>query len=234
MKGGAMSTIRKCMQISRVFSRSSVVVTTTGVAALAFAAAAPADTYKPVITQDVSANNCYPECVGQLVRFTTTGDNVQVGLTSDGSGNCARAVALLEFDGKYDRSRLVGPGWGQPPFTRDLAPGRHELVVRYTSLSDCKAEPAGYRATLQVDELVRAAPAPAPEAPPAPKLATVISDVDVYNQKNEPDGAGNVIGILRQGTKVQLAGTCAPSSWCQVSGPNVPGGNGWVWGHLQF
>lgn len=64
--------------------------------------------------------------------------------------------------------------------------------------------------------------------------ATVTSDVDVYDKKNEPDGAGQVVGILRAGTQVQLAGSCAPSSWCQVSGPNVPGGWGWVWGHLQF
>ncbi len=81
--------------------------------------------------------------------------------------------------------------------------------------------------------------APEPKAPPpgqAPKqTATVVGeDVDVYNVKNEPDGAGQVIGLLRVGTQVELVGGCAPSSWCQVSGANVPTGNGWVWGHLQF
>jgi hypothetical protein len=70
-------------------------------------------------------------------------------------------------------------------------------------------------------------------APTAP-TATVAADVDVYNAKNEPDGAGNVVGILRQGGVVTLPGDCAPESWCEVSGDAVPGGQGWVWGHLNL
>ena len=62
--------------------------------------------------------------------------------------------------------------------------------------------------------------------------ATVAGDVDVYNAKNEPDGAGQVVGILREGGAVKLMGGCAPESWCEVSGDVVPGGRGWVWGHL--
>ncbi|MDQ8732841.1 SH3 domain-containing protein [Bradyrhizobium sp. LHD-71] len=69
---------------------------------------------------------------------------------------------------------------------------------------------------------------------PGTATATVIGDVDVYNNKNEPDGAGQVVGTLAAGTQVQLVGNCRPEDWCQVSGPNVPGGTGWVWGHLQF
>ena len=70
----------------------------------------------------------------------------------------------------------------------------------------------------------------------APKLptASVAADVDVYNAKNEPDGAGQVVGILRQGGDVTLVGGCAPESWCEVSGDAVPGGHGWVWGHLNL
>jgi hypothetical protein len=64
--------------------------------------------------------------------------------------------------------------------------------------------------------------------------ATVAADVDVYTAKNEPDGAGQVVGILRQGGTVTLAGNCAPESWCEVSGDAVPGGHGWVWGHLNL
>lgn len=65
------------------------------------------------------------------------------------------------------------------------------------------------------------------------KLATVTGeDVDVYNAKNEPDGAGQVVGMLRVGTQVQPMGSCAPESWCQVTLPN--GSAGWVWGHLQL
>lgn len=71
---------------------------------------------------------------------------------------------------------------------------------------------------------------PVPSAP----NATVAADVDVYNAKNEPDGAGQVVGILRQGGAVKLVGDCAQESWCEVSGDVVPGGHGWVWGHLNL
>ncbi len=64
--------------------------------------------------------------------------------------------------------------------------------------------------------------------------ATVAADVDVYTAKNEPDGAGQVVGFVRQGDQVNLLTDCAPESWCQVSGMTVPGGRGWVWGHLNL
>ena len=68
----------------------------------------------------------------------------------------------------------------------------------------------------------------------SPPTAMVISDVDVYNAKNEPDGAGQIVGVLPVGTRVNLVGDCAPSSWCEVSGDSlpVPGQHGWIWGHL--
>ncbi|MEU9720870.1 hypothetical protein [Streptomyces sp. NPDC047976] len=81
-------------------------------------------------------------------------------------------------------------------------------------------------------------PPPPPQNPPPKqekRTATVTGeDVDVYNVKNEPEGSGQVIGILRVDQQVELVGDCAPESWCQVAGENVPGGNGWVWGHLKF
>jgi hypothetical protein len=72
----------------------------------------------------------------------------------------------------------------------------------------------------------------------------VISDVDVYDVKNVPDGAGKVIGILKAGRQVKFATdnglpagpgtTCNPMDWCHVVIPELPAGNGWVWGHLNF
>ncbi|WP_158839002.1 CAP domain-containing protein [Streptomyces sp. NRRL S-1022] len=54
---------------------------------------------------------------------------------------------------------------------------------------------------------------PGQASPPTKRMATVAGeDVDVYNVKNEPDGAGRVIGILRVGQQVQLVGSCAPES----------------------
>ena len=73
-----------------------------------------------------------------------------------------------------------------------------------------------------------------PEVVPT-NLATVVGeDVDVYDAKNEPDGAGQVIGMLRVSDTVSPAGGCTPDSWCEVSGDAVPGGRGWVWGHLEL
>jgi hypothetical protein len=88
------------------------------------------------------------------------------------------------------------------------------------------------------------APAPPPSAPPPPPAstpppapawrppirpantqATVTADVDVYDV---PGGNGNVIGTLRKGQQVQLAGSCNKNDWCQVVD------QGWVWGNLQF
>jgi len=72
----------------------------------------------------------------------------------------------------------------------------------------------------------------APIVPPAATpVATVTSDVDVYDV---PGGNGNKIGILRSGRKVNLVGSCKPQDWCQVAGADVPSGKGWVWGNLQF
>jgi hypothetical protein len=73
-----------------------------------------------------------------------------------------------------------------------------------------------------------------PELVPT-RMATVVGeDVDVYSAKNEPDGAGQVVGMLRVSDTVSLEGVCAPDSWCEVSGDAVPGGRGWVWGHLKL
>ena len=65
-----------------------------------------------------------------------------------------------------------------------------------------------------------------PAAPAAPPIATVISDVDIYDS---PGGNGNKIGILRSGRQVPLVGSCKPNDWCDVVIPELPGGSGWVW-----
>lgn len=61
-------------------------------------------------------------------------------------------------------------------------------------------------------------------------LATVNADVDVYDQPN--GDAGTMIGTLRKGTQVNLVkgGGCPADDWCQITGTNVPNGNGWAWG----
>ena len=70
-------------------------------------------------------------------------------------------------------------------------------------------------------------------------MATVTGDVDVYNiaadEVPEEDGVvGAKIGMLRAGQQVELGGPCNPNDWCKVLSSELPGGNGFVWGHLQF
>jgi hypothetical protein len=65
-----------------------------------------------------------------------------------------------------------------------------------------------------------------PPGPPAQAVATVTSDVDVYDA---PGGNGNKIGILRSGRQVKLVGSCKPNDWCDVVIPELPAGSGWVW-----
>jgi hypothetical protein len=60
-----------------------------------------------------------------------------------------------------------------------------------------------------------------PEDAAAQRGVTVNGDVDLYDV---PDGVGNIIGMLRQGTTVQLVEPCR-EGWCHVQ-------NGWVWGEF--
>jgi hypothetical protein len=79
-------------------------------------------------------------------------------------------------------------------------------------------------------------PAAPPERPIAPigktHGATVTNDVDLYDVKNVPDGAGKVIGMLPAGAVVTLLGSCNPQDWCNVKTDQA--GTGWVWGNLQL
>jgi hypothetical protein len=65
-----------------------------------------------------------------------------------------------------------------------------------------------------------------PQPPPAQAVATVTSDVDIYDA---PGGNGNKLGILRSGRQVKLVGNCKPNDWCNLVIPELPGGSGWVW-----
>ena len=55
---------------------------------------------------------------------------------------------------------------------------------------------------------------------PVTQMATIISDVDLYDV---PGGVGRVIGVLRRGQQYPFGG-CRSDRWCQLTGV------GWVWG----
>jgi len=82
-------------------------------------------------------------------------------------------------------------------------------------------------------------PAPQQPAPPEKKMATVTGDVDVYNIAHDDvdtgDGVvGAKIGTLRTGQRVEIGDPCNPNGWCKVLAPELPGGNGFVLGHIQL
>lgn len=140
------------------------------------------------------------------------------------------ATYVLKVQGCTESLDFIGSSsecteWDEKSFTVPLpeAPPGHSLGRR--PVQEEKAPP---NLEKQIDLPDFAGPDPS-----AP-TATVAADVDVYNAKNEPDGAGQVVGILRQGNTVSPTGSCAPESWCEVSGDTVPGGHGWVWGHLNL
>jgi hypothetical protein len=87
--------------------------------------------------------------------------------------------------------------------------------------------------------------APPPQQPAGPQktMATVVGEnVDVYNiaagdvpDPDDPNApVGVKIGELQVGRQVELAGACNPQDWCKVLVPELTGGVGFVWGHLQF
>jgi hypothetical protein len=117
--------------------------------------------------------------------------------------------------------------------------GRELMTLRMKALDDrlaeCRLEiakktgEAVQKPGSRVSDTLKQQGGPAP--PPAAPTATVTEDVDVYDK---PGGNGNVTGVLTAPNTVELAGACQKENWCNVLGPAVPGGNGWVWGALQF
>lgn len=166
-----METLCKCI------ARGAVVATVTGVAVVAFAGPALAEQktliFDYVTSQCRTADDC--DLVQKPFTAETGSQTVQFSnVPSNHTNDCARAVAEFYLDGQRLQSRYVGPGWEQPPFAINAAPGSHSLGVRIISQSDCKTgDGKSYTAHLRVWEDVTAAP-PAQQAP-APKQGPLVS-----------------------------------------------------------
>ena len=125
--------------------------------------------------------------------------------------------------------------WDQGPFhgtySRFVGDVRDDLTLDGVALNTYQPGTMAWHME-GTAECVAAKPATSPSSDL--KTARVVSDVDVYDAKNEPDGAGVFVGILHSGNTVQLLGPCQKKAWCNVSGDAVPTGSGWVWGALDF
>jgi hypothetical protein len=104
---------------------------------------------------------------------------------------------------------------------------------------------AGNTAHWDAVEPLQCAKIATPPPPPPPKRTVKIGwptapivdgDADVYNVADDPPGTGQYLDTLPEGTIVTVHGVpnCPPhtDTWCHISGPNVPNGDGWVFGHI--
>ena len=164
-------------RIRKSIAQTAVAATATGVPLLTFAGPASAErttlAYDYVIA-DCPGGNCKPVVVPFSAATST--QTVQLSnVPANHTNDCARAVAEFSLDGQRLQSRYVGPGWEQPPFTMNAAPGKHTLSVLILSQSDCKTGDAGrYTAHLTIWEDVQP-PAQAPAPPSAPKQGPLVS-----------------------------------------------------------
>jgi hypothetical protein len=145
----------------------------------ALTCASPASAEQRMLLSDYITSQCRGDDDCNFIQLPfaaeTSTQTVQFSNSPSNPGNdCARAVAEFFLDGQRLQSRYVGPGWEQPAFTINAAPGKHALGVRIISQSDCKTGNAGaYTAHLRVWEDI-AAPPPSQQAP-APKQGPLVS-----------------------------------------------------------
>ncbi|GFG53873.1 hypothetical protein CQY20_13400 [Mycolicibacterium agri] len=148
--------------------------------AAALMSAGPASAERKTVVYDWVFSHCRAadDCDMVQVPFEveTGTQTVLLSNVPNNPGNkCARAVAEFFLGGQRLLSRYVGPGWEQPPFTMNAAPGKHALGVRILNQSDCPSGDAGdYTARLTIWEDVQAAPPPAQQAP-APKQGPLVT-----------------------------------------------------------
>ncbi len=164
---------------SKGIAHTAVVVTATGVAALAFAGPAAAErktvVYDYVMSHCRAADDC--DMVQMPFEVETGSQTVLLSnVPANHTNACDKAVAEFWLDGQRLQSRLVGPNWEQPPFTMNAAPGKHSLGVLVLTQSECKTGDAGdYTSHLTIWEDTQPAPPAQQAPPPAPKQGPLVS-----------------------------------------------------------
>jgi Bacterial SH3 domain len=96
----------------------------------------------------------------------------------------------------------------------------------YNTAFKCGDRPAPQGPIAAPGDTTASAPSPKVTTPPAPATVKVKGDVDIYTS---PGGKGKPVGVLRQGTQVQVLER-RTDNWVHVSSPDMSGGSGWVWG----
>jgi hypothetical protein len=206
----------------------AAVAMASGLATLSLAGPVRAEIGTAIIDRQIG--DCM-DCT-QVISFTNTSQYVELKLSST-SGQCSQSAVEIAFDGQSYATRFVGPG-ADGTYSTPLAPGAHTIGLTYKSVSGCVEGTTGFSGHLLLGEQK---PVPIGKVH---LMATVTGDVNVYDAINFPEGAAHFLGILEGGNGNQVeriggeGGTCQMDHWCEVKGPAVPTGQGWIWGHLQF
>ncbi|HEX2286939.1 MAG TPA: hypothetical protein VHI10_19305 [Mycobacterium sp.] len=176
---------------------------------------------------------------GWNVSFSSTGPVASGPATATGPGGAKMHGTIS--GGIQGRNVDLTIRWDNGPRGHYTGTVGNDVHLSGNSVDEANpGSTATYRSTFPIGCITPAA-GPAPQKPPEqPKTATVVGEaVDVYNiaHGDVPDENGVVgvkIGELQVGQQVQLGGPCKPEDWCKVLVPELPGGSGFVWGHLQF
>jgi hypothetical protein len=222
-------------------TRAAAITAATGATALALASPASAKTYSQAIA--VNCPQPFSQSCPATGKFAVPADGPLFVSFSGDPGACADINEHIYVNGVAFGPAQVGPGTTDQGYhvNKSDVPGwpdgKYHIEVRADGvLGGCNTgSMSGWSGTLHV-EVGDDAQGPAPAGK---TTATVTGDVDVYNiaagdTPDENGVKGVKIGMLRSGQQVELAGTCQPNDWCKILAPGLPGGNGFIWGHLQF
>ena len=183
------------------------------------------------------------EVYGFAGEVTITGDGAIGFLRFSANGTSAHGTATAMSDKGAAMTGFIsggiiedGPGI-HLTFTPDVALAGGPYVftgeIRQRDLIAVGSQVGGSWSTEDPLACLQTGAQPDP-GPPPPPMATVVGEaVDVYERPNINDDL-TPIGILQVNKQVQLVGDCQPEAWCQVKGPDVPTGQGFIWGHLDL
>ena len=172
---------------------------------------------------------------GWSVQFSSTGSTVNAPATATHSGGGKLSGTITGgIEGKNINLLATWDNGSRGRYTGTVQDDAH--MVGDSEDETDTASRAKYRSQFPISCLTTADPAP-PANPGAPSKTAFVTtppeygEVDVYDA---PGGTGNVIGTIAKDKGVQVNADCKPDDWCLIRGVAVPGGQGWMWGHLRF
>lgn len=168
---------------------------------------------------------------GDRITFTIDWSGGAVGVYSgridptgriEGTTHDRRSGARASWYSHGTMNCLAREAAAPPPAAPPPAPGKPVWRLGKKKIKKIGPNPLEVlKANDGIADVLKTSPVPDSARPPTQNTATVNGDVDLYDA---PGGEGNVIGILKKGRKVTLAGPgCHAVTWCRIA-------EGFVWG----